>query len=247
MLPLSLPPATRRPRGKHAAERTVRTMLMSTAAFATLACDEGGGPRKEDPNAFVWNGPVSAPGVVHIRNTVGPITVSPSSDGQVHVRAAVSWSQGDPKHDVRYAVVPEGNSVTVCAIWGKGDCSATGYNSGKRKDGISISFNSRTDARVSFSVEVPAGVRVDAWTLTGDVTVRAAAPVVARALDGDVKVGTSVGPVVGETLNGDVDVRMTTIGDTGAVRAETRNGDAVAYVPEITDGAISASTINGKL
>jgi hypothetical protein len=96
-------------------------------------------------------------------------------------------------------------------------------------------------------VKVPAGVRVDAWTVSGDVTVRAAAPVKARAMDGDIKVGTSVGPVNAETMNGDVDVRMTTIGDTGAVRAVTKNGDAMAYVPEIADGRIDASTLTGEL
>ncbi len=50
-----------------------------------------------------------------------------------------------------------------------------------------------------------------------------------------------------ESVNGSVDIRMTTIGDTGAVRAVTKNGSAVAYVPEITDGSIEASTLNGRI
>ncbi|MEA3246212.1 MAG: hypothetical protein U9Q74_08645 [Gemmatimonadota bacterium] len=247
MLPSLFPAAARPGRAERHAGRAALATLIAATSLTAVACDEGGGPRQEDPNAFAWNGTVAAPGVVRIRNTIGPITVSPSADGQVHVRAAVSWSKGDPKKDIRYDVVPEANAVTVCAIWGSGNCSATGYNSGKKNDGISINLNNHTNARVSFAVEVPAGLRVDAWTLTGDVTVRAAAPVVARAIDGDIKVGTSVGPVTGETLNGDVDIRMTTIGDTGAVRAESKNGDAVAYVPEIRDGVIAASTLNGKI
>lgn len=247
MLPSSFPSTARSVPGTRNPGRAVLAGMIAACSLAAAACDDGGGPRQEDPNAFAWNGTVAAPGVVRIRNTIGPITVSPSVDGQVHVRAAVSWSKGDPKKDIRYDVVPDANAVTVCAVWGSGDCSATGYNSGKKNDGISISLNNRTNARVAFTVEVPAGLRVDAWTLTGGVTVRAAAPVVARAIDGDVKVGTSVGPVIGETFNGDVDIRMTTIGDTGTVRAETKNGTAVAYVPAISDGVIAASTLNGKL
>lgn len=57
----------------------------------------------------------------------------------------------------------------------------------------------------------------------------------------------TVGPVDAETVNGTVDVRMTTLGDTGAIRAVTTNGTAVAYVPEITDGRIETSTINGRI
>ena len=90
-------------------------------------------------------------------------------------------------------------------------------------------------------------MRVDAWTVLGNVTVRGSAPVTARTVDGDVKVGTAVGPVVGETVNGSVDVRMTTIGDTGEVRAETTNGSATAYVPEIADGAVDVGTLNGRI
>jgi hypothetical protein len=214
--------------------------LLALGSLALAACRHNREPR-EDPEAWAWQGELAAPGVLQIRNTLGSITVEPATDNMVRVVASTSWTRGDPRKDLQFRGVVSGNTITICAIWSRGECSAEEYNSrAKRGSG-------RSDARVAFVVKVPAGVRVDAWTLSGDVTVRAAAPVKAASIDGDIKVGTSVGPVNAETLNGDVDIRMTTIGDTGAIRAVTKNGDAVAYVPEIADGRIDASTMHGEI
>jgi hypothetical protein len=214
--------------------------LLALSSLALAACRHDR-ERREEPNAWAWQGDLAAPGVVQIRNTLGSITVEPATDNKVSVVASTSWTRGDPTKDLQFRGVVSGNTVTICAIWNRGECSAEEYNSrAKRGSG-------RSDARVAFVVKVPAGVRVDAWTLSGDVTIRAAAPVKAASVDGDILVGTSVGPVNAETLNGDVDIRMTTIGDTGAIRAVTKNGDAVAYVPEIADGRIDASTMHGEI
>lgn len=214
--------------------------LLALGSLALSACHRDR-PRREEPNAWAWQGQLAAPGTLQIRNTVGSISVEPAADNQVSVVASTSWTRGDPKKDLQFRGVVAGSTMTVCAIWGRGECSAHEYNSRSKRGA------GRSDARVDFVVKVPAGVRVDAWTLSGDVTVRAAAPVKAVAVDGDIKVGTSIGPVNAETINGDVDVRMTTVGDTGAIRAVTKNGDAVAYVPEISDGRIDASTLRGEL
>ena len=228
---------------------TARTTLFAAIALGTLAtsaCSRSRS-RRNDPNAFAWNGPVAAPATVQVRNTVGSITVEPSPDKAMHVTAATSWTRGDPTKDVKFQVVTAGTTVTVCAIWNNGGCSADDYSSGKRKRGITFGWSTRSDASVAFTVQVPAGVKVDAATIEGSVNVRASAPVKARTIDGSLKVGTSIGPVDAETMNGDVDVRMTTIGDAGDVRAVTKNGTAVAWVPEIADGRIDASTLNGEL
>lgn len=214
--------------------------LLALGSLALAACRHDR-PRHEEPNAWAWQGELAAPGVLQIRNTLGSITVEPATDNKVSVVASTSWTKGDPKRDLQFRGSTSGTTMTVCAIWGRGECSDHEYTSKARRGG------SRTDARVDFAVKVPAGVRVDAWTLSGDVTVRAAAPVKARTMSGDILVGTSVGPVNAESVSGDVDVRMTTIGDTGDVRAVTKSGDVVAYVPEISDGRIDASTLNGDI
>ena len=231
-----------------------RSLVLGPVALGALALGSltgcirsSSGPRKTNPNAFTWSGPLAAPGVVQVRNTNGSITVEPSPDHSVHVLAATSWTRGDPTRDVKFEVVPTGGTLTICAIWNNGGCSPTDYSSGKRKRGIQFGWSSTSDARVAFTVQVPAGVKVDATTIEGEVNVRASAPVKARSIDGNVRVGTSVGPVDAETMNGDVDIRMTTLGEAGDVRAVTKNGTAVAWVPDITDGRVNASTLNGEL
>ena len=225
------------------------SLVLGALAIGSLAgCSmSSSGPRKTDPNAFTWAGPLAAPGVVQVRNTNGSITVEPSPDNSVHVTAATSWTRGDPTRDVKFEVVPTGGTLTICAIWNNGGCSPTDYSSGTTKRRVSFGWSSKSDASVAFTVQVPAGVKVDATTIAGEVNVRASAPVKAHTIDGNVKVGTSVGPVDAETMNGDVDIRMTTLGAAGDVRAVTKNGTAVAWVPDITDGRISASTLNGEL
>jgi len=233
----------------HFASNAIKASLFAVLALCTLAlgaCSHSG-PRQNDPNAFTWNGELAAPATVQVRNTLGAITVEPSPDNMLRVVAATSWTRGDPKRDVQFRVATANNIVTVCALWGSGECTATDYSTKSRRKGVSVGWSSRSDASVAFKLQVPAGVKVDAFTVSGAVDIRASAPVRARSVDGDIKIGTAVGPVNAETMNGDVDVRMTTIGDTGAVRAVTKNGDAVAWVPEIADGSLEASTINGEI
>lgn len=236
----------RQHRGDHRprAARIVKVGFFAVLALGVLAlgaCDHSG-PMQSNSTAWEWRGNVTPAGTVNIRNTMGAITVEPSADNQVHVVAATQWSKGDWRKDLDFQVVSVGNTVTICAIWNRGTCTAEKYDSRAKRGAF------HSDAKVAFTVQVPAGVKVDAWTMSGDVNVRAAAPVKARAIDGDIRVGTAVGPVNAETINGDVDVRMTTIGDDGGpVRAVTKNGDAAAWVPEITDGRIETATMNGAI
>jgi hypothetical protein len=215
--------------------------LLALGSLAMAGCRHRDRERQEDPQAWAWQGELAAPGTLQIRNTLGSITVEPATDNTVSVVASASWTRGDPKRDLQFRGTTSGTTMTVCAIWGRGECSDHEYTSRSRRGGT------RSDAEVDFTVKVPAGVRVDAWTLSGDVTVRAAGPVKARTMSGDILAGTSVGPVDAESVSGDVDVRMTTIGEVGDVRAVTKSGDAVAYVPEIVDGRIDASTLNGEI
>ena len=105
-----------------------------------------------------------------------------------------------------------------------------------------------TDATVAFTVYVPTGVKVDAYTVNGSIGAAATAPVTARTMNGTIKVATSVGPVDAETVNGDVDVRMTTIGaDAGPIRAHSVNGSVSAYVPEKLDGTVSMEAVLGSV
>jgi DUF4097 and DUF4098 domain-containing protein YvlB len=100
---------------------------------------------------------------------------------------------------------------------------------------------------VKFTVYVPTGVKVDAYTMNGGVSVLATAPVKAHTTNGNVKVGTAVGPVESSSVNGSVDARMTTLSGDGPVKVGTVNGTASAYLPTDFTGAVHVSTANGSV
>jgi hypothetical protein len=203
---------------------------------------------RENLNAFSWSGDLAGGGTLRIRNTNGAVTVVPAANGKsVRVQAATHWRRGDPARDLTFAAIPEGSSVTVCAHWGTGTCSATEYTSHRKRGFLGLFAARGTDARVDFTVEVPAGTNVDVSTANGDLTVTAQSPVRARTANGGIRVATAIGPVTALTANGSVDVRMTTIGGPGDLRAETVNGSASLYVPSNVDGTVSMSTVNGAL
>lgn len=219
------------------------------AAFAFLAlCATGcvGGSEHVDPNAFSWSAPMAAPGELHLRNMNGRIDVKPATDGNVTVTAETRWHRGNPKKDVRFVAVPNGNDFTVCALWGKGTCTADNYNTSGNSVMRSLFSGGSGDATVNFTVYVPTGVKVDVFDLNGSVSVLATAPVKAKGINGNIKVGTSVGPVEATTINGSVDARMTTLSGDGLVKVETMNGNASAYVPATFDGSVHVTTTNGR-
>lgn len=200
-------------------------------------------------NAFNWSRDLTAGGTLRIRNTNGSVTVVPSANGKTaRVQAATHWRRGNPERDLKFVAVGEGSEATICVHWGDGTCSATAYTNTRKPGFLGWFFKRRsTDARVDFTVQVPPGTRIDVSSVNGALEVTAQSPVVAHTVNGGIRVATAVGPAEAKTVNGDVDVRMTTIGGAGDVRAESTNGDVAAYVPQGVDGKVSMRTVNGDL
>jgi hypothetical protein len=229
------------------AVRVAACGLLAAGALAAGAChSSSSGPEHEDPAAWAWNAPVAAPATVFVRNTNGSVKVRPATGGNVEVTASVRWRRGDPKRDLKFQAVTVGNNVTICALWGDGTCSASGYKTGASSSLSDRMLSHGTDATVALTVYVPTGVKVDAFTVNGSSGAAATAPVTARTINGTIKVATSVGPVDAATVNGDVDVRMTTLGaDAGPISAHSVNGSVNAYVPEKFDGTVDMRAVLG--
>jgi hypothetical protein len=163
----------------------------------------------------------------------------------VHVVASASWRKGNPARDMHFAVVPSGNDVTICALWGNGTCTANSYHSSTRL--LNRILGHTTDATVILTVYLPPRLLVDASTVNGDVIVTASAPVRAHTINGGIKVGTAVGPVDAVTVNGNVDVRMTTLSGTGPVRAESVTGSVSAWLPDTLNADVSLASVTGSV
>src|ERR1019366_4491170 len=154
--------------------------------------------------SFSWSGTIQAERWVYVRNLNGPVRVEAGTGNKVEVTAEKRWRRGDPT-DVKISVRQVGSGggdVLICALWNdRSTCDEDGYhshNDGWRGD------NDRNDVQVEFVVRLPAGVKIDASTVNGGVTV-----------DG------VTSTVVAHTVNGGIDARSTG----GAVTARTTNGD----------------------
>lgn len=227
--------------------RPLRYLLLAAATSLLLACEieidrAGDRPAQVREDALVWRGVVPAGASVMVRTARGGIEVVPSADDSVRVSGRMEWSSGDPDRVIRLSATQDSGGALICAIWGDGRCTAEDYQAN-----LNLSRRRRTDAKVHFRVEVPAGVRVDLVSIDGDIAAAAAAPVMARSMNGDVRVSTSVGPVRAETMNGSVDARMMSLTGTDSVIVKTLNGDAFAFLPEAVDALAELSVVSGSV
>lgn len=216
----------------------VPSLLAATLLLA--GCDEeASGPLQVRENAFAWRGVVAPGATVSVRDFRGDIDVRPSADDTVRVTARLEWRKGDPDKALHFSGALVGGDAVICAIWGDGRCTRDAYTA-------NIKLGNDNDAKVFFTVEVPAGVKLELSNISGNLTAVATAPVHAKTMNGDVRVATSVGPVQGETLNGSVDIRMSSLVGTDSVIAKTLNGEAFVYLPTVDDAVVDISVGNGS-
>lgn len=213
-------------------------LLLGTAAPAQEA--------RTDANAFRWSGPVAQGAWLKVSNVSGDVRVERASGTEVEVVAAKSWRSGNPA-DVRFEVKrygPDDANVVVCAIWHENaTCDETGYRSrGPNRGGR------RNDVSVSFTVRLPAGVKVSAGSVNGDVRVNGATSEVrAGTVNGGVEAYSSGGPVTASTVNGEVRVRMGRLTGTDDLKYATVNGNVIVEFAEDIDADIELTTVNGRL
>lgn len=219
-----------------------RIVLSLLAAPVLLAgCDgEASGPMQVRENAFTWSGPGAAGRTLTIRDFSGSIEVRPSADDTVRVTARLEWRGGDPDRDVSFSGGSTPGGVLICAVWGDGRCTASDYTA-------NIKSRRGANRKVHFVAEVPAGMKLVLSNIDGSLTAAATAPVVAKTMNGDVRVVTAVGPVQGETLNGSVDIRMSSLVGTDSVIAKTLNGQVFIYLPSVEDATIDLDIGNGRV
>ena len=220
-----------------------RPLALALLVLPLVACGNESapkGPLQVRENAFTWSGHVPSGARLSVRSFSGAIEVQPSPDDTVRVTARLEWRSGDPDRSLTMSGARVGDDALICAVWGDGSCTAGNYTA-------SFKPGRGTDAKLFFTVQVPAGVRLTLTQIAGPISAAATAPVIAKTMDGDVRVATAVGPVQGETLNGSVDIRMSSLAGTDSVIAKTLNGDAFIYVTALDDARLDLSVMNGKV
>jgi hypothetical protein len=202
---------------------------------------------------FRWSGRLARGEQISVRGIVGDIRAEPTSGGEVVVTAV---RRGRGARDVRIETVRRSEGVVICAIWPRDDDDRGGRggrghdddddrepNDACNRSGGSTRDN---DARVDFTVRVPAGVRVSLGTVAGDVYATGLhSPVRAASVSGNVRVS-SDGPVQATSVSGDIEA---TLGRTAgqSLRFSSVSGDVTLRVPASLDADFSARTLSGSI
>lgn len=214
-------------------------MRLSTFAAVVLALPVAAGAQSS--NTWSWSGTVGADKWVRVASINGPVEVTPSPDGRVHVTAEKRARRGDPNR-VRFEVVEHDGNVTICALWTEESrCTASGMTSHRSNR------NESNDTEVHFKVQVPASANVAPTTVNGSIKVdRAGREVKATTVNGGIEVATSGGPVNATTVNGSI---RASVGSTTARKMSftTVNGAVEVSVPRDLAADVKMTTVNGDI
>ncbi len=189
-----------------------------------------------------FTGDLAVQHTLWLRNVNGSIAVEPTEGRQVEIMAERSFKHS-PVDSVRILTATSEQGLTVCAMW-------PGHATRCGPDGQYTSHGGLhgNDVAVQFVVRLPAGVKLDASTVNGDVEVHGvSAPVHAGTVNGDVAIETENGPVRAATVNGNVAAVLRGFSGPGDVNVTTVHGDATLTLPEHIDAVVDGSTVAGDI
>lgn len=245
-----------------------RYLLIAVLGAGTLAAappePAGAGPAAAAarPGAqqqpFRWSGRVPAGRTLEIKGVRGTIRALPASGSEVEVVAVRSGERSDPG-SVRIEVLPHEGGVTVCAVYPRGsrrwndrrnrtedDASGGAYNRCDPGEWRNMNVQDN-DVTVDFTVRVPAGVRLAARNVSGDVHAEGLRGYVeARSVSGDVRISTSS---YGEasTVSGEISASLGSGGWSGDLDFRTVSGDITVEIPARTSTDVRMETMSGDI
>jgi hypothetical protein len=229
----------------------MRAYLPVVAALCVVVAGCGRSTH-EDTHAFRLAEELPPGSTLHLRTTIGRIEVRPTGGSLVDVIGSKRWRGRDG--DVQFVMSRSGDDVYVCAVWGRGGrCDEDGYRSTVSKHSFLRMFSlfrrsGSSDAVASFSVRLPAGVKLDAYSVNGPIKVDGArSGVIARATNGGIEILHSAGSVTAKTINGSVVVGLDSLSSSDDITAETVNGSVRAEVPTDVQGDVELVTVNGRV
>jgi len=212
--------------------------VITLATLSLLVASQAGAQRivGRDDRTFSLDEVVDRGDWVRIASPNGFVRITESSGRRVEIRAEKEVRRGSIE-DVGFVVRQGRGGLTVCAVYEDEDeCTADGEYRGRRSG-----WTRNRQIRINFTVQVPSGVRVQAGTGNGDVSVSGGvSEVVASTGNGRVDVSETTGEVKASSGNG----RVTVEGAGGPVEVSTGNGDIRVVTAA---GPVSANSGNGDI
>lgn len=194
-------------------------------------------------NEFRWSGRVEAGRAVEIKGVNGNIKAEPASGNEVEV---VAQKQGKRSkvQDVQVKVVEHEGGVTICAVYP----STGGKDANDCRPGKDWSVNiNDNDVLVDFTVRVPQGVRLSAYTVNGEIeTGLIGSNVEANTVNGSIRIA-ATGYAQAKTINGSINATLGNANWTGTLDFKTINGEITLNLPADTSADVRAETLNGDI
>jgi hypothetical protein len=231
--------------------RSAALALIVTAAVAAPAAAQD----------YRWSGRIAAGQEIEIRNIKGDIRAEPTSGGEVTVTG--TYRDGRSGR-VRVEMVRRSYGVVICALYPSSGSSGNRW--GRDDDHDDDDDNDRSDRNeprdacnqrggmnvrdgdpdVDFVVRVPAGVKLSANNVSGNVQARGLrGPVDARSVSGDVHVS-STAEVRASSVSGDVFAALGRIPARG-LQFRSVSGDVTLQLPAGTDADFQGRTLSGEI
>lgn len=195
---------------------------------------------------FRWSGRLARGQEIEINGIVGNVRAEATSGDQVEV---VGVRRGARAGDVRVEAVQTADGITICTIYPQRAGRGNGRRMDVDGDGPCRGNNGNIDAenaRIDFTVRVPAGVKLAANTVSGDIVAEGLrSPVDVGSVSGDVTVSTS-GPARASTVSGDV---VAAFGQTDGDEMEfaSVSGDVTLRLAGNVGAEVEAQTLSGDI
>ncbi len=237
----------------------MRYEAMVAAAAAVMgfagATRDGGTPAVQQGAAveavaaqedFRWSGRLARGQEIEINGIIGNVTAVAASGDQVEV---IGRRRGRGAADVRIEAVETRDGITICTIYPQRAGRGNGRRTDVDGDGPCRGNNGNIDgddAAIDFTVRVPAGVKLAANTVSGDIVAEGLrSPVDVGSVSGDVRVSTS-GPARASTVSGDVTAAFgQTDGD--EMDFASVSGDVTLRLAGSVGAEVEAQTLSGEI
>jgi hypothetical protein len=193
---------------------------------------------------FEWTGQLAPGQQIEVIGVNGSIHASASPGANVVVTAVkTAGNRGNPS-EVRVEMVANANGVTVCVIYPSPD----GRAANECRPGGRGQNNSRdNDTRVDFTVQVPAGVGLQARTVNGSIDAQGLqGDTEATTVNGSVNLSTA-GTVRATTVNGSINASMGRAVWPSGARFTTVNGEVTLRLPAAVNAEVRVSTVSGGI
>ena len=197
-------------------------------------------------NEFLWEGPVAAGKTLDLRGLNGPIHAVRASGGTATVRAIRRSDDKDvDPASVRIEQYVDGNTLYFCAVYpGQQAGSPNPCRPLKQKHKWGHDDDA-DEITVDWEVKVPAGVKLAAATVNGDLELEDLASVVeATTVNGSISVGTREFAEA-TTVNGTIHARMGAGKLPHDLEFKTVNGSVVLTLTDGIGAEVLAEALNG--